>query len=111
MEALIAYPATSDVVAVLLVLGYLSLCLPVLKVIREVGRVKAIILANHDRLLNIDLIRGIVDLDCRLLCVIRNVNNGGKALLIGGGLDGSVKLLDFLQEVYIIYAHHLSCFL
>ena len=63
MEALITYPAASDVVAVLLVLGHLSLCLPVLEVIREVRRVKAIILADHDRLLHIDLIRGIVDLD------------------------------------------------
>ena len=63
MEALITYPTATDIVAVLLVLGYLSLGLPVLEVIREVGRVKAIILANHDRLLNIDLIWGIIDLD------------------------------------------------
>ena len=63
MEALIAYPAATDVVAVLLVLGHLSLGLPVLEVIREVCRVKAIILANHNGLLNIYLIRGIIDLD------------------------------------------------
>lgn len=63
MEALIAYPAATDVVTVLFVLGHLSFCLPVLEVVREVRRVKAIILANDYRVLNIDLIRGIVDLD------------------------------------------------
>ena len=63
MEALIAYSAATDVVSVLLVLSHLSLCLPVLVVIRKVRRVKAIILANVYRLLNINLIRGIVDLD------------------------------------------------
>lgn len=63
MEALISNPAATDVVTVLFVLGNLSFCLPVLEVIREVRRVKAIILANDYRVFNIDLIRGIVDLD------------------------------------------------
>ena len=63
MEALIGYSAATDVVSVLLVLSHLSLCLPVLVVIRKVRRVKAIILANVYRLLNINLIRSIVDLD------------------------------------------------
>jgi hypothetical protein len=32
-------------------------------------------------------------------------------LLIGGWLDGPVKIFDFLQEVNIVDAHHLSCVL
>jgi hypothetical protein len=63
LEALITYPTATDVVTVLFVLGNLSFCLPVLEVIWEVRRVKAIILANYYRVLNIVLIRGIIDMD------------------------------------------------
>ena len=108
MEALIPDYASSHVVSVFFMFGNLPLCLPILIICWEVCRIKALILSHVYRVLNVMLIRSIAYLYRRLFSFISYIYDGRQSLFVGRWLNSPVVFLDLLQEVHIVYTHHLG---
>jgi hypothetical protein len=89
-------------------LGHLTLSLPILIILREISWVKTLILSYIYRFLYINLIGCITNLNICLLWSVSKIDDRWETLFIGRGFDSPIKVFYFLQEINIIYTHHLG---